>query len=142
MDVLDEIIAMLDNNRKDFNLNTRVRPVKLRSLSRGVIEPPNAKSFIEAPSQTNKKVEDASLKNEASEKIKFSHITLTLPVSSTIQTAEYYPKKQYLIVSFKSGGSYSYTSVDFEVIRNWMNASSAGSFFYYNIRKSYRYRKM
>ncbi len=68
--------------------------------------------------------------------------TLRLPPSSTIQTATYYPDKDYLTVSFKSGGQYSYQDVPMEVVGAWMRASSAGSHFYYNIRTSFRYQKV
>lgn len=67
---------------------------------------------------------------------------LSLPGSSTIQSAAYWPSKKYLVVSFKSGHTYSYNGVDIPVILNWEQASSAGSFFYYNIRTSFRYQKM
>lgn len=62
--------------------------------------------------------------------------------SSTIQAAAYWKDKEYLIVSFKSGHSYSYSGVPVRVVQAWEQASSAGSFFYYNIRTSYSYMKM
>jgi hypothetical protein len=68
--------------------------------------------------------------------------TLELPPSSTIQTATYWPGRQYLTVSFKSGHTYSYDGVLFQVMVAWKLAPSAGSFFYYNIRMTYRYRKI
>jgi hypothetical protein len=68
--------------------------------------------------------------------------TLELPPSSTIQTATYWPSRQYLTVSFKSGHTYSYDEVPFQVMVAWKLAPSAGSFFYYNIRMTYRYRKI
>ncbi len=67
---------------------------------------------------------------------------LSMKSSSTIQAAAYWPNKQYLVVSFKSGATYSYEGVNVGVVKAWQQASSAGSFFYYNIRTSYSYRKM
>ena len=142
-DILDEIAEMLDENRRDFEFGVKSRPTKLRMLGRGVIEPPE-KSFIQSPRKKNELAEQgvSEIDKNSDDKAKFSHFTLTLPASSTISVAEYYPKREYLIVSFKNGGSYSYTSVPFDVVKSWMNAGSAGSFFYYNIRMSFSYRKM
>lgn len=67
---------------------------------------------------------------------------LKLPPSSTIQSAVYWPTKEYLLVSFKSGSTYSYTGVPMQTVQLWQQASSAGSWFYYNIRTSYQYQKM
>lgn len=67
---------------------------------------------------------------------------LKLPPSSTIQSAAYWPTKEYLLVSFKSGHTYSYSDVPALTIEFWQAASSAGSWFYYNIRMSYKYQKM
>lgn len=62
--------------------------------------------------------------------------------SSTIQSAAYWPAKEYLLVSFKSGATYSYNGVGVDIVQEWQEASSAGSFFYYNIRMNYSYTKM
>lgn len=67
---------------------------------------------------------------------------LKLPASSTIQSAAYWPDRAYLVVSFKSGHTYSYDEVGPWTIQNWEEASSAGSWFYYNIRMSFKYQKM
>lgn len=67
---------------------------------------------------------------------------VSLPASSTIQSAAFWPTKQYLLVSFKSGHTYSYQNVPAMTIGMWEFAVSAGSFFYYNIRMSYPYQKM
>lgn len=68
--------------------------------------------------------------------------TLRLPTSSTIQQAAYWPKKEYLVVSFKSGHTYDYNRVPLVKIVQWEDAASAGSFFYYNIRMAFPYRKI
>lgn len=68
--------------------------------------------------------------------------TVTLPESSTIQTAIYFPRRNYLRVSFKSGSTYSYDKVPNDVIKSWTQAKSAGSFFYYNIRTTFKYQKV
>jgi hypothetical protein len=67
---------------------------------------------------------------------------LQLPASSTIQQAAFWPTKEYLVVSFKSGHTYSYNDVPLVTVLLWEQSSSAGSWFYYNIRMSYRYQKM
>ncbi len=67
---------------------------------------------------------------------------LELKASSTIQQAAYFPTKQYLVVGFKNGGSYSYDGVGEDIIESWQAADSAGSFFYYNIRMSFKYQKL
>lgn len=67
---------------------------------------------------------------------------LSLKSSSTIQAAAFWPSRKYLVVSFKSGHTYSYDGVTTEVVRHWEQAGSAGSFFYYNIRTSFSYQKM
>lgn len=67
---------------------------------------------------------------------------LQLPASSTIQQAAYWPSKEYLVVSFKSGHTYDYNKVPLIVMMQWEQAASAGSFFYRNIRMSYKYRKI
>ncbi len=67
---------------------------------------------------------------------------LKLKPSSTIQSAAYWPTKEYLLVSFKSGHTYSYEAVPRLTVDFWQAASSCGSFFYHNIRMSYNYQKM
>lgn len=67
---------------------------------------------------------------------------LNLAASSNIQSAAYFPTKKYLLVSFKSGSTYSYDNVPEDLVDAWQRASSAGRFHYYNIRKSFPYRKM
>jgi hypothetical protein len=67
---------------------------------------------------------------------------LQLSPSSTIQQAAYFPEKEYLVVSFKSGHTYDYKSVPLLKMMQWEQAASAGSFFYYNIRMSYPYSKL
>ncbi len=67
---------------------------------------------------------------------------LQLPASSTIQQAAYWPQKEYLVVSFKSGHTYSYDKVPLLTVLLWEQVTSAGSWFYYNIRTSYSYRKL
>lgn len=71
-----------------------------------------------------------------------SHSQVKLPSSSTIQSAAYWPTREYLVVSFKSGHTYSYQGVELTTVALWQQASSAGSFFYYNIRMKYSYQKM
>ncbi len=67
---------------------------------------------------------------------------LQLRPSSTIQSAAYWPGNEYLLVSFKNGSIYKYEKVPEMTVAIWQQASSAGSWFYYNIRMSYVYEKM
>jgi hypothetical protein len=83
-----------------------------------------------------------SAPSQNTEQATLQSFTLELPPSSTIQTATYWPGRQYLTVSFKSGHTYSYDDVPFKVMVAWKMAPSAGSFFYYNIRTSFRYQKI
>jgi hypothetical protein len=76
------------------------------------------------------------------EKFSDENAQLSMRSSSTIQSAAYWPGKQYLLVSFKSGATYSYNGVNLGVVEAWQQAASAGSFFYYNIRTSFSYRKI
>lgn len=71
-----------------------------------------------------------------------SEMQIEMKPSSTIQSVAYWPTKLYLLVSFKSGHTYSYEQVPEPLIDQWQSAPSAGSFFYYNIRMSYRYQKV
>lgn len=71
-----------------------------------------------------------------------SNKQLQLSPSSTIQAAAYWPNKEYLIVNFKSGHTYSYDNVPLQTVIIWEWATSAGSWFYYNIRTSYPYKKL
>lgn len=71
-----------------------------------------------------------------------SNKQLKLPASSTIQSAAYFPNREYLLVSFKSGATYSYDDVPIEIVLAWEGAASAGSWFYYNIRTRFRYQKI
>jgi hypothetical protein len=83
-------------------------------------------------------------KQQAGDKQQFSdeNTQLSVKASSTIQSAAYFTKKEYLVVSFKSGHTYSYSGVPVAVVRRWEGASSAGSYFYYNIRTSFSYQKL
>lgn len=83
-------------------------------------------------------------KSQAGDKKQFSdaNTQLSLKSSSTIQAAAYFTQREYLVVSFKSGHTYSYSGVPVSVVRRWEGASSAGSYFYYNIRTSFSYQKL
>ena len=114
------------DDRMVMNLPPEARPPRKYDVNQGLQEiggPPDI--LQESPYD-----QDPSEKN------------LKLMPSSTIANAIYYPEIQYLIVSFKSGSSYSYEDVPFAVMEKWERAPSAGSFFYYNIRKSFAYQKV
>lgn len=80
--------------------------------------------------------------NVKTDKLKEDNKNLQLAPSSTIQSAAYWASKEYLVVSFKSGATYDYQNVPKETIKTWENAASAGSYFYYNIRMSFSYKKI
>ena len=62
--------------------------------------------------------------------------------STTIKKFKYYIRTRILRVWFVNGGSYKYYEVPQSVVLLFAQAQSKGSFFYYNIRKSYRYKKV
>lgn len=76
------------------------------------------------------------------EKYADENAQLQVKPSSTIQSAAYWTNRKYLVVSFKSGHTYSYDGVPLETILAWEQAGSAGSFFYYNIRMNFSYSKL
>jgi hypothetical protein len=47
-----------------------------------------------------------------------------------------------LVVTFRSGRVYEYFGVPLSVFVALLNATSHGSYFYWNIRKSYPYRRI
>lgn len=108
-----------------FDMNKNITPVDGKPLSSdkesaASEEGEAGKSFFHAPNKQRQ---------------------VKLRPSSTIQSAAYWPTKEYLLVSFKSGATYSYEGVPEATIIFWQSASSAGSFFYYNIRMNYKYQK-
>ncbi|MCR4963730.1 MAG: KTSC domain-containing protein [Firmicutes bacterium] len=62
--------------------------------------------------------------------------------SSNLAKVGYDAKHAVLKVQFTSGARYIYYDVPESVYRNLLNAESLGSYFYYNIRTSYRYEKV
>ena len=109
--------------------------------------PPKMKPMTEAQQSTfNNPVggNTKGFKPEADDAEQFSdeNAQLEIKPSSTIQSAAYWTDRKYLVVSFKSGHTYSYSGVDMQVILWWEQAASAGSFFYYNIPMNYSYQKM
>lgn len=65
------------------------------------------------------------------------------PVSSSnLAAVDYSPLTATLEVKFHSGRIYVYSHVPWDVYIGLMQAESHGSFFYWNIRTSYRYRRL
>lgn len=122
--------TVFHEDRASFGLPPSLKPLTKGQESQ-YTQPISGKPF----KPTAKQEEDAK---EPSEENK----NLSLKASSTIQSANYWPNKEFLIVSFKSGGSYSYKDVPLKIILAWEQASSAGSYFYYNIRTSFSYQKL
>lgn len=105
-----------------------------------ILEPgTKSKQFKGFGQEETSKTSNAPVKGE---RARLDSFTVSLPPSSTIQSATYWPKKQLLQVSFKSGSTYKYDDVPMTTVKMWMMAASAGSWFYYNIRTSYAYQKV
>ena len=138
-DALDELEELIFNDVPALRYKARARSARIRG-NLPIIEPNTSSDKFKGFGQSKDSPETPP-KND-SERARLSHFTLTLPASSTIQTASYWPKKQLLQVSFKSGSTYQYEDVPLITVKFWMAASSAGSWFYYNIRTSYEYRKI
>lgn len=62
--------------------------------------------------------------------------------SSNLDQLAYNPETQELFVQFKGGRVYSYSGVPTMIWNELLNASSHGSYFYHNIRKSYPYTRI
>jgi len=63
-------------------------------------------------------------------------------VSSNLDSVWYNTKTEKLRVKFLSGGIYQYTDVPEEIYEELINATSHGSFFYYNIAYSFPYKRI
>lgn len=148
--VLDELEELLFEDPKEVYFRVRARKAGLRGVL-PVIEP-RLSGRVEKTDLPGDEYKGAGQdphdtssgrpQPQDLEQAKLQSFTLELPPSSTIQTATYWPSRQYLTVSFKSGSTYSYNDVPFKVVVAWRMAPSAGSFFYYNIRTSFRYQKI
>lgn len=75
-------------------------------------------------------------------KIDVEEFSLRLPESSNIQSARYNVVENELDVTFHSGSTYRYFDVQMGTVELWMSASSAGKFHYWNIRMSFKYKRM
>lgn len=62
--------------------------------------------------------------------------------SSNLDEVKYIDKQQILQVRFLSGSVYQYSQVPKEVYQELLAATSHGSYFYWNIRDNYRYKKI
>jgi hypothetical protein len=62
--------------------------------------------------------------------------------SSTIKSASYDDITQELIVSFYSGGKYSYNNVPYSVFQRWQMASSKGTYHADFIKDKYHFIKL
>lgn len=139
--VLEEIQDFLDSY-KAVNFTVRSRSKSLLS-GEPIMEPPNKNLEKDASFNIRAGGKYSGKLNASGDgMVQLDSFTVRLPPSSTIQTATYWPQDVYLTVSFKSGHTYEYNEVPMKVIKAWMLASSAGSFFYYNIRTSFQYHKV
>jgi len=62
--------------------------------------------------------------------------------SSNLESVGYDEENEILEVEFKSGAVYRYYDVPPEVYEELMTADSHGSYFYWNIRDVFRYRRI
>lgn len=70
------------------------------------------------------------------------HTEVNLPDSSIIERADYYANDKRLVVTFNTGRRYEYLDVPKNVIKDWTECSSTGSFFRQYIRGHYDDREM
>lgn len=64
------------------------------------------------------------------------------PQSSVIQDTHYNLDTKKLTIKFTTNRIYEYDNVPREVYRNMLTAKSMGSYFYYNIRTTFSYKKV
>lgn len=131
--ILGTLEEILFEDKTTIRYKSKARSLSLR-MGLPILEPPKSKVSDVGEFKTSH--------DETNDRLQLESFTVSLPPSSTIQTATYWPKKNYLITSFKSGASYDYKDVPQSIIRAWIRAKSAGSFFYYNIRTSFKYTKI
>jgi hypothetical protein len=62
--------------------------------------------------------------------------------SSNIRKATYRPHNKKLTVEFKNDSIYEYSEVPSEIIDEWENADSVGSFHYWRIRNAFPYQQV
>lgn len=141
--VIEELEELLFVDKSEINYRAKARSIRTRG-NLPIIEPSeyNArfKGFGQKGATTQRNA--PGQRNDKNERAELESFTLSLPPSSTIQTATYFPKQKYLTVSFKSGSTYGYTDVPYNVVMAWRLAPSAGSHFYYNIRTKFDYQKV
>ena len=130
--------------RASFTEGTVSFNIPIEEFTKAGIKANPFRNFKDTGAQENsrKGPDDGNKGQDARYKDKDINQTVSLPSSSTIQQAAYWPERQYLVVSFKSGHTYDYQKVPLDVVESWENAASAGAYFYRNIRMSYIYRKM
>ena len=62
--------------------------------------------------------------------------------SSNLDEVEYDDKTQTMRITFKNGGKYEYYGVPQDIYDGLMGAESKGSFFHYNVRTSFGFKKL
>ena len=139
-DIWDDLEEILFSDLPALKYKARARSAGIRG-NLPVLEPNTTSKQYKGfgQSEDSPKTSNAPFKND---RARLDSFTLSLPPSSTIVKATYWPKKQVLQVEFKSGSTYKYEEVPMLTVKMWMSASSAGSWFYYNIRMSYSYFKL
>jgi hypothetical protein len=141
--IFEELEELLFVDKGELTYRAKARSARVRG-NLPIIEPSESSGRFKGFGQKNGTAQRNApgQRNDKNERAELESFTLSLPPSSTIQTATYWPKQKYLTVSFKSGQTYSYDDVPYNVIMAWRLAPSAGSHFYYNIRTKFNYRKI
>ena len=62
--------------------------------------------------------------------------------STNLKSSTYNVETKELIVEFRKGGSYSYSTVPVQTVVSLKRALSKGSYFSKNIAKKYKYKKI
>ena len=62
--------------------------------------------------------------------------------STNLKSSTYNVETKELIVEFRKGGSYSYSTVPVQTVVSLKRAPSKGSYFSKNIAKKYKYKKI
>ena len=141
--LFEELEELLFVDKGELTYRAKARSARVRG-NLPIIEPSESSGKFKGFGQKNGTVQRNApgQRNDKNEQGELESFTLSLPPSSTIQSSTYWPKKQYLTVSFKSGSTYEYNNVPYNVVIGWRFAASAGSYFFYRIRTSYEYRKI
>lgn len=118
-------IKHIKNIGKRVTLQTQIKRTKRKIIARKVVSRRGRVSPSQAPLPSQPRTPQG----------------LTL-LSSVIKTFKYRIKRRRLRIWFQSGHVYDYFDVPMSVVQQLSLAPSKGRYFYYNIRTSYRFRRV